>query len=116
MVELNKINDMCEWERSKAIFLLNVADNLGMNTSCYGELSVNPNSGYTYLWLEDYNFTLYMPINCELEKTEVYALWTNSEDGEETEIQLEENTSLKDLEEWTLKLQKGESENDVSTE
>ena len=99
-----KINNMCDWERKKAIFLLNIAENLGMDTSSYGELDVNSNSGYTYLWLEDYNFSLYMPISCELQKTDIYALWTNPEDGEEIEIELEDGTTLKYLEDWASSL------------
>ena len=95
-----KFESMCDWERKKAIFLLEVAENLGMDVSEYGNLAVNPNSGYTYLWLEDYYFTLYMPINCELKKCGVYALWNNPETGDETEMQLDENTTLNDLETW----------------
>lgn len=102
-VDLNK---MCDWERKKAVFLLNVAESLGMDTSGYGDLAVNSNSGYTYLWLEDYCFTLYMPINCELVKSDVWALWTNSEDDEEIEINLKEDTTLQDLEEWADNLNK----------
>lgn len=91
---------MCKWEIEKAIFLQSIAVQLGMNISGYGEIGVNPNSGYTYLWLEDYNFTLYMPISCELEKTEVSALWSNPKDGHEHEFDLKEDTTLNDLTEW----------------
>ena len=96
-----KLQDMCDWERKKAIFLMRVAEELGMNTPSYGEVAVNQNSGYTYIWSEDYNFSLYMPINCELIKTDVVALWTNSEDGEEREYNLTMDTTLKDIETWT---------------
>ena len=92
--------NMGKWETEKAIFLQKVAVDLGMDVSGYGEVAVNPNSGYTYLWLEDYQFTLYMPINCDLVKTDVWALWTNPEDDEEVEMQLEKSTTLNDLEEW----------------
>jgi hypothetical protein len=91
---------MCKWELEKAIFLQSVAVKLGMGVSGYGEVSVNPNSGYVYLWLEDHNFSLYMPINCELVKTDVWALWTNMEDCEEEEMSLELGTTLSDIEEW----------------
>ena len=60
-----KINEMCGWERQKAVYLIGVAESLGMDLDSYGEVAVNKNSGYTYLWSEDYNFSLYMPINCE---------------------------------------------------
>lgn len=99
MVEV-KLDKMVDWERKKAIYLLGVAEDLGMDTSDYGVLAVNPNSGYTYLWLEDYSFTLYMPINCELKKSDVCALWTNPEDGEEIETDLSVHPTLEDLETW----------------
>lgn len=95
---------MCKWELEKAIFLQKTAVDLGMDISGYGEADVNPNSGYTYLWLEDYQFTLYMPINCELKKTDIWALWTNPEDGEEVNMQLRNNTTLNTLEQWAEKL------------
>ena len=99
---------MGKWEVEKAVFLQKTAIDLGMDISGYGEMGVNPNSGYTYLWLEDYPFTLYMPISCELVKTDVYALWSNPEDGEEIEMSLESNTRLVDIEEWVEKCEKGE--------
>jgi len=101
-----KYDKMGRWEMEKAIFLQKIAVELGMDLTGYGEVAVNPNSGYTYLWMEDYNFALYLPINCDLKKTDVYALWTNPEDGEEIEIQLKKSTSLLDLENWTEKLDK----------
>lgn len=94
-----KLDDMCDWERKKAIYLLSIADELGMDLSGYGQLAVNQNSGYTYLWLEDYNFTLYLPINCELNKEDVQAMWTSPEDGEEREISIN-GYSLEELEKW----------------
>ena len=101
------LNKMCDWERKKAIFILGLAENnLDMDCSGYGELAVNPNSGYTYLWLEDYPFTLYMPIDCALVKTDVVALWTNPEDGEEIEYELKNETTLDDLINWCETLDK----------
>lgn len=107
-----KLNDMCDWERKKAVFLMGIAEDLGISTSSHGEIAVNPNSGYTYLWSEDYNFSLYMPINCELVKSDIVALWTNSENGEEKEFNLKEDTTLKDIEDWAESQEKGEEEND----
>ena len=95
---------MCRWELEKAIFLQKTAVDLGMDLTGYGEVSVNPNSGYTYLWLEDYQFTLYMPVNCELKKTQVYALWSNPENGEEIEMPLKNKTTLSMLESWCQNL------------
>lgn len=92
------------WESDKALFLVNTAKKLGMDISGYGELAVNPNSGYTYIWLEDYPFTLYMPISCELTEEDVWVLWTSSEDGEETEDTLDTfmkaDNPLKSIYEW----------------
>lgn len=97
---------MCKWELEKAVFLQKTAVDLGMDLTGYGEVATNPNSGYTYLWLEDYNFTLYMPISCELEKADIYALWTSPEDGEEIERSLEADTTLNELESWAEELNK----------
>ena len=97
---------MGKWELEKAIFLQKTAVDLGMDVSGYGEVAVNQNSGYTYLWLEDYQFTLYMPINCDLKKSDIWALWTNPNDGEEIEYHLTSGTTLKTLEAWAEKLSK----------
>ena len=101
---------MGKWEIEKAVFLQKVAVDLGMDLSGYGEMGVNPNTGYTYLWLEDYNFTLYMPINCDLKKEDVYALWTDFNDGTEEEMDLKEYTTLNEIEEWAEELQKNVKE------
>jgi len=96
----NNLNSMVNWERQKAMFLVQQAESLGMDVDGYGELAVNPNSGYTYLWLEDYNFTLYMPITCELVKNDIWALYSCPIDGEEIETDLEDHPTLKELEIW----------------
>ena len=105
-----KLNDMCDWERKKAVFLMGIAEDLGIKINSYGEVAVNNNSGYTYLWSEDYNFSLYMPIDCELKKSEIVALWTNSRDREEREFNLKEDTTLKDIEDWAESQDKGTAE------
>lgn len=128
MVNYENLNKMCSWERQKAMYLIKVAEDLGMDTEGYGELAVNENSGYTYLWLEDYSFTLYMPINCELQLTDVCALYSCPYDGEETETCLISDNkdiktamTLKDLKDWAEGLSKESKEkenknNDISTE
>ena len=96
-----ELQKMCDWERKKAIYLLNVAENyLNMDTSGYGELSVNQNSGYTYLWLEDYNFTLFMPINCKLQINDVYVLYSDLDTGIETENSLNEFNNINEIYKW----------------
>jgi hypothetical protein len=94
------------WELTKAIYLVQSAKELEMNLNTYGEISVNPNSGYTYLWSEDYPFSLYMPIQCELSKDDIYVLYTNMENGEETEEVLSEFKDLKDIYNWVEHIEK----------
>jgi hypothetical protein len=91
---------MTNWELDKANFLIQSARKLGMNLQGYGEVAVNQNSGYTYLWCEDYQFTLYMPISCELDKESVYVLWSNPTDGEEIEESLVEFETISDIYRW----------------
>lgn len=107
-MEFNNLNTMCRWEREKALYLVQAAEELGMNTEGYGELAVNPNSGYTYLWLEDYPFTLYLPIHCELEEKDVWVMWTDPEDGEEVETTLDKFADIDEIYEWVKGLEKGE--------
>lgn len=56
-------------------------------------------SGYVYLWLEDYPFTLFIDLGSD----DIQALWSNPNDGEEIEISVG-NMSLYDLENWAHKL------------
>ncbi len=103
-MNLDNINTMVGWEQRKAFYLIQIAQELGMDISGYGEIGVNNNSGYTYLWLEDYMFTLFMPINCELTKTDVWAIWSTPSDGTEEEMELESSTTLQDLQDWAEQL------------
>lgn len=100
------LNQMCDWERKKAVFIMGVAEDLGIDLNSYGEVAVNQNSKYTYLWSENHNFSLYMPIDCELIKTEIYALWSCPECGQEEEYNLNENDNLKDIEEAINEIEK----------
>ena len=101
---------MGSWEIQKAGFLIQEAAKLGMRVDGYGEVNVNQNSGYTYLWLEDYQFTLYMEINCELERKDIYVLWSNLEDGNEVEERLTNFRDITDIYKWVDILNKEESE------
>ena len=76
--------------------LLILAADLGMNVSGYGELSYNNTFGNTYLWLEEYQFTLFINDYDD----ELKALYTCFIDGEEMEICIDENTDLETLETW----------------
>lgn len=93
-----KINEMCDWERKKAVYLMGIAEDLGISLKDYGEIAVNSSSGYTYLWNENHNFSLCMPINCNLVKTDIVALWTCLECGQEEETNLKNSDSLQDIE------------------
>lgn len=100
---------MTDWELDKANFLIQSARQLGMSLKGYGEVSVNQNSGYTYLWSEDYSFTLYMPISCELDKESVYVLYTNMENGDEIEESLVEFEDIDAIYRWVDLLENQEN-------
>ena len=76
------LKNMCTNEVRKVALLITKAANLGMDVAGYGAADVNSSSGYVYLWLEDYPFTLYIPPS---ERNTIYALWTNTENGDEEE-------------------------------
>ena len=62
-MNLDKLNTMCQWERKKAIYLMNIAENeLNMDLEGYGEIGVNNNSGNVYLWIENFNFSLFFQL------------------------------------------------------
>lgn len=88
------------WELEKGLYLINIASKLKMELNEYTIIDVNNNSGYVYLWCENYNFSLYMPINCDLIKADVYALYTNFENGEESEISCKDFTHVSQIEDW----------------
>lgn len=93
------LQNMCNWEREKAMFLINTAQNLGIDLNSEGEISVNKYSGYTYLWSENHNFSLAMNRNCELKKEDIMIIWSNPENGNEEEEPLN-NKTLQEIEEY----------------
>jgi len=99
------LTEMTNWELDKANFIIQQARAIGMDMNGYGEVSVNQNSGYVYLWAEDYPFTLYMPISCELNKESVFVLWTNPEDGEEIDESLVEFEDIQVIYRWVESLE-----------
>lgn len=105
-METTSLNNMCNWERKKAIYLMNIAENkLDMNLNDYGFLDVNQNTGNVYIWLENYPFSLYLPINCELTENDIYVLYTDTETGEETEETLDKFEDLNDIYKWIEKIE-----------
>lgn len=89
------------WELEKALYLIKVANQINMQLSEYTIVDVNNNTGYVYLWDENYNFSLYMPIiYCDLIKDDVYALYTDFDNGDEHEIDLSSITDVEQIENW----------------
>ena len=100
--DFSALATMCQWERQKAIYLIQIAEEIGMEyAESYGCVAVNQTSGNTYIWCEDYNFCLYMPINCDLCISDIMVMWTNLETGEEVEESLAEFENIDLINEWT---------------
>ena len=92
-------SNLCSNATRKIGLLITKASELGMDISGYGMADENNSSGNVYLWLEDYPFTLYIGLGSDT----IYALWSNPEDGEEIETEVE-GKRLSDLEDWAQKL------------
>lgn len=88
------------WELEKALYLIKVANQINMEFSEHTVVDVNNTSGYVYLWEENYNFSLFMPINCELQKSDVYALYTDPMNGEEFDISILDVTDATEIQLW----------------
>jgi len=88
--------------------LLVLAADLGMDVSGYGELGYNDTYGNTYLWLEDYQFTLFISDY----DNSLKALYSCFIDGTETEFCIDENTDLETLEKWAENLSNESEEKD----
>ena len=80
--------------------LIIAATELGMDVSGYGYADVNLTSGNTFLYLEDYPFTLYIPPCGE---DEIYAMWTSGWTGEEETLNINGET-LSSLHQWCNEL------------
>jgi hypothetical protein len=92
-------SNLCSNATRKIGLLITKASDLGMDISGYGVADENQSSGDVYLWLEDYMFTLYIGLGSD----DVYALWSNPNDGEKEETDTD-NKSLDDLESWSSNL------------
>ena len=88
-------SNLCSNATRKIGLLIVAASQLGMDVSGYGFADENQYSGNVYLWLEDYSFALYIALGCD----DIYALWSNPENGDETEIEIAGKT-LRDIEAW----------------
>ena len=99
----NTFNNMGTWEQRKALYLQQVALDLGIELDDMVEIGVNDSSGNVYLFSYDLPFTLYMPIYCELKKDDIWVMTTDNMDGTEYERNLE-GATLDDLELWSSKM------------
>lgn len=88
------------WDLDKALYLIKVANQINMELSEHTIVDVNNTSGYVYLFDNNYYFSLYMPINCDLIKNDVYASYTDSDNGVEHEIDLSSITDCSQIDFW----------------
>jgi len=102
-IEMNLTNNTAR----RAGALLTRAVELGMDVSGYGELGENARSGNVYLWLEDYNFCLYIAPCSRV----VMACYSCPQDGEETMRVAGRN--LYKLEQWAEKLARKSEEKGI---
>jgi len=91
--------NLCSNAVRKIGLLITKAAELGMQLDRYGFADENKNSGNVYLWLEDCPFTLYIGLVSD----NVYALWSNPNDGEEIELDISK-MNLSQLEDWAYAL------------
>ena len=94
-------SNLCSNATRKIGLLITEASMLGMDLSCYGVADENTTSGNVYLWLEDYPFTLYIGLGSD----KIWACWSNSDNGEEEEIEVEKNMGLDFLLQWCDELE-----------
>jgi hypothetical protein len=92
-------SNLCSNAVRKIGLLITKASDLGMDLSGYGFADENKNSGNVYLWLEDYQFTLYIGLGDDT----IYASWSDPMNGEEEEIEVG-NMELAELESWAEQL------------
>jgi hypothetical protein len=88
--------NLCTNAIRKIALLITKASDLGMNLSGYGHAAEHPNNGNVYLWLEDYPFTLYIPLCSD---DAIHACWSSLYVDHEELIEVDAMT-LRDLEAW----------------
>ena len=89
-------SNLCSNATRKIGLLITKASELDMDLACYGVADENTSSGNVYLWLEDYPFTLYIGLGSDT----IYAVWTNSDNGDESIIEVEPTMGLDYLYQW----------------
>lgn len=97
----NLPGDCTAWEAEKIMYIFKaLRQRLNLDLWGEAETGVNPNSGYSWVWSEDYPVSFYMPINCDLQESDVWVLWSNPENGDEQEAQLTDFNSVEDIYDW----------------
>jgi hypothetical protein len=99
-------SNLCSNATRKTALLITKASELGMDISGYGFADENQSSGNVYLWLEDYQFTLYIGLGSD----DIYASWSDPMNGDEEEIEVG-NKTLAQLELWAEQLYTEAEEN-----
>jgi hypothetical protein len=88
--------NLCANAIRKVALLITKAADLGMDLSGYGHAAENNSNGNVYLWLEDYTFTLYIPLCSD---DAIHACWSSLYTDHEELIEVGVMT-LHDLETW----------------
>lgn len=95
-MEINSKNVLSDANNiNRLSLLLTAISKLGMDVSGYGQIDVNENSGFLYVWAEDYSFTPYID-----EEDTIYFMYTCGYCGEEYSMPYDENTTLETIEQW----------------
>jgi hypothetical protein len=107
-----KFNEMGKWELEKGITICQYAmTKLKWDLTGFGECRVNQNSGNTYLWLEQYPVSLYLPISFDGPINEnIWVLYSDAMNGEEYEMLLSEFESMDAIYKWVEELEQLNSE------
>jgi hypothetical protein len=100
---------LCANAVRKVALLITKAADLGMDLTCYGNAAENENNGNVYLWLEDYPFTLYIPLCSD---DAIHACWSSLYVDHEELIEVDAMT-LHDLEAWADALNDKDTDREV---
>jgi hypothetical protein len=99
------------WEAEKIVYTFRaVKDRFDLDLFGEAIAGVNPHSGYAYIWSDSFPVSFFMPINCELQQSDVWALWTDPENGTEYEAQITDFDSIDGLNKWVEDCEAGRIE------
>jgi hypothetical protein len=100
--------NLCANAIRKVALLITKAADLGMDLS-YGQAAENSGNGNVYLWLEDYPFTLYIPLCSD---DAIHACWSSLYIDHEELIEVDAMT-LHDLQSWADALNTEDTDREV---